>query len=132
MPIQKLIRWFVPSLSLMVLFCAFPSSAATGDLLASVGELKKLSLEELMGMEVTSVSRKEERAVEVAAAVHVITEEDIRRSGARSIPEALRLAPNLQVAQTSSRGWAISARGFNAPFSNKLLVLIDGRTIYSP
>ncbi|HEV3410443.1 MAG TPA: TonB-dependent receptor plug domain-containing protein, partial [Chthoniobacterales bacterium] len=94
--------------------------------------MKKLSLEELIAQEVTSVSRKEERAIEAAAAVHVITEEDIRRSGARSIPEALRLAPNLQVAQASSRSWAISARGFNAPFSNKLLVLVDGRTVYSP
>src|SRR5690606_25520611 len=82
--------------------------------------------------EVTSVSRKDERAIDAAAAVHVITEEDIRRSGARSIPEALRLAPNLQVAQSSSRNWAISARGFNASFANKLLVLIDGRSVYTP
>src|SRR5918996_2138735 len=94
--------------------------------------LKTLSLEELSNIIVTSVSRKEERASEVAAAVHVITEEDIRRSGARSIPEALRLAPNLQVARATSRSWAISARGFTAPFSNKLLVLIDGRSVYSP
>jgi iron complex outermembrane recepter protein len=95
-------------------------------------ELKKLSLEQLLEVEVTSVSRREERANVAAAAVHVVTEEDIRRSGARSLPEALRLAPNLHVAQYSSRGWAISARGFNASFSNKLLVLIDGRTVYSP
>ncbi|MGH8639251.1 MAG: TonB-dependent receptor plug domain-containing protein, partial [Burkholderiales bacterium] len=70
--------------------------------------------------------------MDVSAAVHVITVEDIRRSGARSIPEALRLAPNLQVARANSRSWAISARGFSAPFSNKLLVLIDGRSVYSP
>lgn len=94
--------------------------------------LKTLSLEELANIEVTSVSRNEQRARDAAAAVYVITEEDIRRSGARSIPEALRLAPNLQVARATSRSWAISARGFSAPFSNKLLVLIDGRTVYSP
>jgi iron complex outermembrane receptor protein len=94
--------------------------------------LKTLTLDELTRVQVTSVSRKEEQANETPAAVHVITEEDIRRSGARSIPEALRLAPNLQIAQIDSRSWAISARGFSAPFANKLLVLIDGRTVYSP
>jgi iron complex outermembrane receptor protein len=75
-----------------------------------ITELKRLSLEELIDIEVTSVSRKRERATEVPAAVHVITEEDVRRSGARSIPEVLRLAPNLHVAQFSSRG-GLSARG---------------------
>lgn len=99
---------------------------------ASVAALKKLSFEELLNVEVKSVSRAVEPAGEAAAAIHVITEQDIRRSGARSIPEALRLAPNLQVAQTGSRSWAISARGFKASFANKLLVLIDGRTVYSP
>jgi iron complex outermembrane recepter protein len=94
--------------------------------------LKTLTLDELANVTVTSASRKDERASAVAAAVFVITEEDIRRSGARSIPEALRLAPNLQVARANARSWAISARGFSAPFSNKLLVLIDGRTVYSP
>jgi iron complex outermembrane receptor protein len=105
-------------------------TAAWGQVTTS--ELKSLSLEELMQVEVTSVSRREERATQAAAAVHVITEEDVRRSGARTIPEALRLAPNLQVAQARSRTWAISARGFNASFSNKLLVLMDGRTVYTP
>jgi iron complex outermembrane receptor protein len=94
--------------------------------------MKRMSLEELMNIEVTSVSRKDQRASEVASAIHVITEEDIRRSGSRSIPEALRLAPNLQVAQSNARNWAITARGFNATFSNKLLVLIDGRSVYTP
>ena len=108
------------------------SFAASSRLIATVRELKKLSIEELTNLEVVSVSRKDERAANAAAAVHVITEEDIRRSGARSVPEALRLAPNLQVAQSSSRNWAISARGFNASFSNKLLVLIDGRSVYTP
>ncbi|MDB5273441.1 MAG: TonB-dependent receptor [Chitinophagaceae bacterium] len=91
-----------------------------------------MSLEELMNIEVTSVSKKTEKLSEVASAIQVITQEDIRRSGATNVPEALRLAPNLQVAQLTSSAWIISARGFNAAFSNKLLVMIDGRTVYSP
>src|SRR5688500_17310450 len=92
---------------------------------APIDELKILNVEELMNLEVSSISRKDELAAHAAAAIHVITEEDIRRSGSRNIPEALRLAPNLQAARVNSRSWAISARGFNAAFSNKLLVLID-------
>jgi iron complex outermembrane recepter protein len=93
---------------------------------------KKLSLEELMNLEVTSVSRKSERLAQAASAVQVVTGEDIRRSGATSLPEALRLAPNLQVAQVNANQWAISARGFNNVLANKLLVMIDGRTVYTP
>ena len=99
---------------------------------SGVAQLKKLSLEELMDIEVTSVSKHPERLSETASAIQVITQEDIRRSGATRLPEALRLASNLEVAQIDSRRWAISARGFNSPFSNKLLVLIDGRTVYTP
>ena len=94
--------------------------------------LKTLSIEQLMDLEVTSVSRRPERLAEAASAIQVITQEDIRRSGASSLPEALRLATNLQVAQVDSRQWAISARGFNSTTANKLLVLIDGRTVYTP
>jgi iron complex outermembrane receptor protein len=94
--------------------------------------LKKLSLEELMGLEVTSVSKRPEKLSETASAIQVITNEDIRRSGATSLAEALRLASNLQVAQIDSHQWAISARGFNSSSANKLLVLMDGRTLYSP
>jgi iron complex outermembrane receptor protein len=99
---------------------------------SGVTQLKKLSLEELMDIEVTSVSKHPERLSETASAIQVITQEDIRRSGATRLPEALRLASNLEVAQIDSRQWAISARGFNSPFSNKLLVLIDGRAVYTP
>src|SRR5205814_4456703 len=73
-----------------------------------------------------------ERLSQTAPAIQVITQEDMRRSGASSLAEALRLATNLQVAQVDSRQWAISARGFNSTTANKLLVLIDGRTIYTP
>ena len=94
--------------------------------------LKKLSIEELMEIEVTSVSKGHEKLSEVASAIQVITQEAILRSGATSVPEALRLASNLQVAQINSGSWIISARGFNTVFANKLLVLIDGRTVYTP
>jgi iron complex outermembrane receptor protein len=98
----------------------------------SAGELKHLSVDELMNLEVTSVSKQPEKLLQAASAIQVITSEDIRRSGATSIPEALRLADNLEVAQENSHDWAISARGFNANLANKLLVLIDGRAVYTP
>jgi iron complex outermembrane receptor protein len=99
---------------------------------AGARELADLSLEELANIEVTSVSRRAERLSEAPASIFVITHEDIRRSGATSLPEALRLAPNLQVARVNSSSYAISARGFNNSVGNKLLVLIDGRTVYTP
>jgi iron complex outermembrane recepter protein len=102
------------------------------DSAASAADLKALSVEELMNVVVTSVSRRAEPLSHAASAIQVITQEDIRRSSATSLPEALRLASNLQVAQVDSRQWAISARGFNSTTANKLLVLIDGRTIYTP
>ena len=103
----------------------------------SVGddELLDLSLEELISLDVpdvTSVSRKKQRLMDSAAAVYVITDEDIQRSGVTSIPEALRMIPGMQVARLNGNTWSISTRGFNYIFANKLLVLIDGRTVYSP
>lgn len=95
-------------------------------------DLTALSLEQLMNVNVTSVSKKSQKVSESAAAVHVITSEDIRRSGATSIPELLRNVPGLNVARIDSNKWAISARGFNGRFSNKLLVLMDGRSLYTP
>jgi iron complex outermembrane recepter protein len=99
---------------------------------ATTSNLKSLSLDQLMDVEVTSVSRHPEKLLQTASAIQVITREDIRRSGATSIPEALRLADNLEVAQKNSHDWAISARGFNTALANKLLVMIDGRTVYTP
>jgi iron complex outermembrane receptor protein len=98
----------------------------------STSSLKMLSVEDLMNVEVTSVTRHPQKLLDSASAIQVITQEDIRRSGATSIPEALRLADNLQVAQKNSHDWAISARGFNTDLANKLLVMIDGRTVYTP
>src|SRR5688500_7462483 len=80
---------------------------------ASIAELKKLDMGALMDIEVTSVSKKAEKLSDAASAIQVITRDDIRRSGAANLPEALRLAANLQVAQVNSSQWAISARGFN-------------------
>ncbi|MES1989047.1 MAG: Plug domain-containing protein, partial [Pseudomonadota bacterium] len=91
-----------------------------------------MSIEDLANIEITSVSRRAERLQDAPASIVVITNEDIRRSGATSIPEALRLANNLNVAQKNSHDWAISSRGFNTDLGNKLLVLIDGRTVYTP
>jgi iron complex outermembrane recepter protein len=118
--------------ALLVLW--FDSAAAqTGAQTSNeIGALKKLAFEELFNIEITSVSRRAERLVDAASAIQIITAEEIRRSGATSLPEALRLASNLQVAQINSYNWAISARGFNAVTANKLLVLIDGRTVYTP
>ncbi|GGY87080.1 TonB-dependent receptor [Pseudoduganella plicata] len=95
-------------------------------------DIADMSLEQLNNVVITSVSRQEERLANASASIFIIGATDIRRSGARSLPEALRLAPNLQVARQNARDYAITARGFNGTFSNKLLVLIDGRSVYSP
>ena len=95
-------------------------------------DLTTLQIEDLMNVDVTSASRKEQKLSEVPAAVFVITKEDIQRSGATNIPDLLRMVPGMEVAQINPSTWAISARGFNGQYSNKLLVLIDGRTVYTP
>ena len=95
-------------------------------------QLVEMSLEELGAIEVTSVSRRAQRLSEAAASIYVISADDIRRSGATSLPEALRMAPNLQVARTGAGPYAISARGFNNAIGNKLQVLMDGRILYNP
>lgn len=101
-------------------------------LTSEIDTLKKLSFEELLETPVTLVSGRQEKLSESPSAIQVVTAEDIRRSAASSLAEALRLAPNLQVAQVNAHDWAISARGFNNTLANKLLVMIDGRTIYTP
>ena len=95
-------------------------------------DLGNLSLEDLTNIKVTSVSKKEEELDEAAAAIFVLTNDDLRRSGFTTAADALRLVPGLQVASIGSNSWAVSARGFNSQFSNKLLVMIDGRSVYSP
>jgi iron complex outermembrane receptor protein len=94
--------------------------------------LKHLSLEQLGSIEVTTVSKDPQQVLKTPAAVFVITQEDIRRSGATSIPEALRLAPGVEVARVDADHWSVAIRGFAGQFSKSLLVLIDGRSVYTP
>ncbi len=112
----------------------FLASAGVGAQPMRVADLADLSIEELGNIQITSVSKHSERLADAPASIFVITGEDIRRSGANRLPEALRLAPNLEVARINASSYAISARGFNQPsgIANKLLVLIDGRTVYTP
>lgn len=98
----------------------------------NIQDLMTMTLGDLQNVEVTSVSRRAENQFKAAAAVSVLTQEDIKRSGATTIPDALRMVPGVNVARIDSSKWAITARGFNRQFSNKLLVLIDGRSVYNP
>lgn len=114
--------------------CITPAAAQSIAPDPALAKLKRFTLEELMDLPVQSVSRHAEKLSETPSAVRLITNEDIRRSGAATLPQALRLASNLQVAQVSSSYWTIGARGFNASgtTSNKLLTLVDGRSVYTP
>jgi iron complex outermembrane recepter protein len=114
-----------------------PALGQTDEGATSTEDLKKLSIEQLMNVQVTSVSKTTQPLGDAAAAIYVITHDDIVRSGATTIPEILRLAPNLEVFQTSPSNYVITARGFSGnsaaqSFSDKLLVLVDGRSVYSP
>ncbi len=95
-------------------------------------DLTQASLEDLLNIQVTSVSKKEQKLSKTGAAVYVITQDDIERSGATNIPDLLRMAPGVNVAQINANSWAISIRGFNDRYADKVLVLIDGRSVYSP
>jgi iron complex outermembrane receptor protein len=113
-------------------FLLFLSLLPTWSWGISDADLLSLSLEELIEVEVSSVGRKLQRVSEAPSAVYVISKEEIRRSGVTSIPEALRLVPGLSVARIDGSTWAVASRGFNGRFLNKLQVLIDGRSVYSP
>ena len=95
-------------------------------------DLSSMNIDDLMNVKVISASKEVQKISQVAAAVFVISQEDIRRSGATRIPDLLRMVPGLDVAQINANTWAISARGFNSEFADKLLVLVDGRAVYSP
>ncbi|MBC8125665.1 MAG: TonB-dependent receptor plug domain-containing protein, partial [Gloeobacteraceae cyanobacterium ES-bin-144] len=107
----------------------FMVSAAPAAVIASLADL---SMEQLMNESVTSVSKKQTKLSDAAAAISIVTADDIERLGITTIPEALRLVPGLDVAQMDASRWAISSRGFNFGYANKLLVLMDGRSLYSP
>lgn len=106
--------------------------AQTGETSTPQKDLTKASIEDLMNIDVTSASKTEQKLSRVAAAVFVISQDDIRRSGATNVPDLLRMVPGLDVAQINGSTWAIGARGFNQQFSNKLLVMVDGRIVYTP
>lgn len=127
-------RLFVLGIVLPGWLVAVPVAFAetVGGATVASGDLSGLSLEQLVNVQVTSVSKRAENLSQASAAITVVSQDDIQRSGARTIAEALRLAPGLQVARVDSHTWAISSRGFNDSFANKLLVLMDGRSVYTP
>jgi iron complex outermembrane receptor protein len=112
-----------------LILAASPVAAQTQ---SSLPALKQLSFEQLIDLEITSVAKKEQRVADTAAAIFVITQEDIRRSGVTTIAEALRLAPGVTVSRIDGNSWAIGIRGFGSGFSRSVLVLIDGRSVYTP
>src|SRR5258708_24173895 len=107
-------------------------SLFTVPLLGASPDLTTLSLEELSNLKVTSVSKRSERSFQASAAIYVISQEDIHRCGVTSVPEALRLAPGVEVARINANQWAIGIRGFGSRLSRSVLVLIDGRSVYNP
>ena len=121
--------WFA-----IALLVPFPAGAQTQVAAANPGDqtLKRLSIEELSSIDVTSTLKRSEPIGVSAAAIAVITGDDIRRAGVTTLPEALRLVTGVQVARFDGRTWAISARGFNITTANKLVVVIDGRSVYTP
>ena len=123
-PVRRLLL-----LGFLWVFLAVSMSAQTTQ---NIPDVTKITLEDLMNLQVTSVSKRAQKLADAAAAIFVITQDDIRRSGAASIPEALRMVPGLEVARIDENKWAIGSRGFNGRFDNKLLVLIDGRSVYTP
>ncbi len=127
-PIRPDVQASVLALVLMLANVAFGAEPPS----RAVSELAQMSLEDLSNLPVSSVSKHNERFAEAPAAIFVITGEDIRRSGSTTIAEALRLAPGMEVAQLASHNWAITSRGFNNLYANKLLVLMDGRSVYTP
>ncbi|MGZ5183438.1 MAG: TonB-dependent receptor plug domain-containing protein, partial [Ramlibacter sp.] len=132
-PARRLLAVLLPALLGMA--PATGAHAGERDTTRQPAEFADLSIEELANIDVTSVSKRPERLQDAPASVFVITADDIRRAGSRSLPEALRLAPNLDVARANNSTYYISARGMNGTSNspaNKLLVMIDGRSVYSP
>jgi iron complex outermembrane receptor protein len=120
---NKVINWLAGAMILMPMW-------SFSDI--QENDFTDIKFDDLMQIEVTSVSKKSEKLSEASAAIYVITSEEIRRVGATSIPDALRLVPGVDVAKIDANKWAVSIRGFNSRFANKLLVMIDGRTVYTP
>ncbi len=124
-------QWTELRVGLMLAILLAPFSTAESQT-ARPRDLTEFSLEDLMNVQVTSVSKKEQKLAKTGAAIFVITQEDIRRSGSTSIPDLLRMVPGVDVARVDHSNWAVSIRGFNGVYANKVLVLIDGRSVYHP
>jgi iron complex outermembrane receptor protein len=122
----------VPRRVILLAFLASPAALAYGQTSPQVADLKLLSIEELAETDITGSGRRPEQVGQVAGAVQVITSDELRRYGVMNLPQALRLADSLHVAQVAGPQWAISPRGFNIATANKMLVMVDGRTVYSP
>ncbi|MCU7929325.1 MAG: TonB-dependent receptor [Candidatus Thiodiazotropha sp. (ex Codakia rugifera)] len=129
---MKKLRFILPLFLSVLLFTSQQATAGVPDEHDELNRLKHLSLDDLLEVMVTSVSRKAQTLSDAASAIYVITREDIRRSGMTHIPELLRMVPGIHVARIDASKWAISARGFNGRYANKLLVLMDGRSLYTP
>jgi iron complex outermembrane receptor protein len=123
--IHRFVYWSLSVFLALAILNAGPPPAPQTD-------LTQLSLEDLMNVRVTSVSKREQKLSTAGAAIYVINQEDIRRSGATSIPDLLRMVPGVHVAQINTHTWAISIRGFTDKYGDKVLVMIDGRSVYSP
>jgi iron complex outermembrane receptor protein len=123
---SKYVKYFVTATAFSVLSCTETLAAPTEE------NYFDLSPEQLLSAEVISATKTSETVEKTPAAVYVITAEDIARSGVTSIPDALRMAPGVNVAQESAGSWSINIRGFNKGLANQLLIMIDGRTIYNP
>lgn len=118
----------------LTLICAvtWPGTPCLADNGQDSDGIMDLSLDDLMNVQVTSVSKKSEKLSDASAAIFVITSDDIRRSGALTLPDVLRMVPGMEVGRIDANRWAVSSRGFNGAFANKLLVLVDGRSVYTP
>ncbi len=120
----------LPILAWLIATATISLTVAPEAAFAAGENLSDLSLEDLLTQDVTSVAKKPQHVDEAPAAIFVITQDDIRRSGAKTLPDLFRMVPGMEVATLPSGGAAVSARGFNGVFSNKLLVMIDGREVY--
>jgi iron complex outermembrane recepter protein len=120
------------TLMALVLTATLADAADTNQTAKASDDLGDMTLEQLVNVKVTSVAKEQTDLFTSPAAISVVSSDDIRRMGITSLPEALRLVPGMDVAQINANEWAVSARGFNAQFGRDLLVLIDGRTVYSP